>query len=114
MVREPYHLSVNCHTVAAACCCDAESYATGISNTSRVTHGGQASVELPEQDGLGRRTWPPTPQKISHENPMNSHRAASDRAPEGERMLQKHQAGFHSAVHRGARSQNRLDGTDKK
>ena len=27
-------LSVGCHTVAAACCCDTESYATGISNTS--------------------------------------------------------------------------------
>ena len=34
--------------VAAACCCDAESYATGVSNTSRVTHGGQVSVELPD------------------------------------------------------------------
>ena len=26
-----------CQTVVAACCCDAESYATGISNSSRVT-----------------------------------------------------------------------------
>ena len=25
--------SLGCHTVAVACCCDAESYATGISNT---------------------------------------------------------------------------------
>ncbi|MCO6060816.1 hypothetical protein NG726_29765, partial [Pseudomonas sp. MOB-449] len=31
-----------------ACCCDAGSYATGISNTSRVTHGGQVSAELPD------------------------------------------------------------------
>ena len=30
------------------CCCDAESYASGISHTSRVTHGGQVSVELPD------------------------------------------------------------------
>ena len=37
MVREPHHSSVGCRTVAAACCCDAESYATRISNTSRVT-----------------------------------------------------------------------------
>ena len=27
-VREPHHPSVSCQTVAAACCCDAESYAT--------------------------------------------------------------------------------------
>ena len=49
LVREPHHPSVGCHTVVAACCCcDAESYATGISNTSRVTHGGQVSVKLPD------------------------------------------------------------------
>ena len=41
-VREPHHPSVGvCHTVAAVCCYDAESYATGLSNTSRVTLGGQ-------------------------------------------------------------------------
>ena len=45
-VREPHHSSVTCHTVAAACCCAAESCATGISNTSRVTQGGQVSLEL--------------------------------------------------------------------
>ena len=45
-VRQPHHLSVGCHTVVAVCCCDAESYATGTSNTSRVTHGGQVSAEL--------------------------------------------------------------------
>ena len=42
--------SVSCYAVAAAHCCDAESYATGISNTSRITHRGQVSVELPDQD----------------------------------------------------------------
>ena len=42
-------LSFGYHTVAAACCGDAESYATSISNTSRVTHGGQVSEELPEE-----------------------------------------------------------------
>ena len=47
-VREPDHLSVSCHMVVAACCCDAESYATGISNTSRISHGGQVSAELPD------------------------------------------------------------------
>ena len=31
-----------------ACCCDAGSYATSISNTSRVTPSGQVSVELPD------------------------------------------------------------------
>ena len=45
-VREPYHLSVKCHTVVAVCCYDAESSATGISNASRVTHGGQVSAEF--------------------------------------------------------------------
>ena len=29
-------------------CCDAESDATGISNSSRVSHGGQVSAELPD------------------------------------------------------------------
>ena len=46
LVREPHRPSGGCHTVAAACHCDAESYATGISNTTRVTHGGQISAEL--------------------------------------------------------------------
>ena len=41
--REPHHPSVGCHTEVTACCCDAESCATGISNTNRVTHGGQVS-----------------------------------------------------------------------
>ena len=45
-VRDHAHPSVGCHTVAALCCCVAESYATGISNTSRVTPGTQVSVEL--------------------------------------------------------------------
>ena len=47
-VREPHHSSVSCHTVVAACCRDAERSATRISNTSRVTHGGQVSAELPD------------------------------------------------------------------
>ena len=45
-LREPYHPSVSCHAVAAACCCDAESSATRISNSSRVTYGGRVSAEL--------------------------------------------------------------------
>lgn len=47
LVREPCHPSIDCHTVVAAGYCDAESYATAISDTSRVTHGGQVSAELP-------------------------------------------------------------------
>ena len=47
-VREPHHPSVGCHTVVAACCCGAESYVTGISNTGRVTNGGLVSAELPD------------------------------------------------------------------
>ena len=43
---------------------------------------------------------------------MNSSRALSDTVLEGERMVQKDQAGFHSAVHRGTRSQNLLEGTN--
>ena len=43
---------------------------------------------------------------------MKSSRALSDRAPEGQRMVQKDQAGFHSAVYKVTKSQNRLDGTN--
>ena len=43
---------------------------------------------------------------------MNSSGALSDIAPEGERMGQKDQAGFHSP--RIARSWNRLDSTNNK
>ena len=48
LVREPHHPSVCCDTVVPTCCYDAESYALSISNTSRVTHGRQVSVELPD------------------------------------------------------------------
>ena len=94
---------MGCHTVAAAYRCDAESYATGISNTSRVTYGEQASAESSSLT-LGRRTWPPTSEKIGHENPTNSSRAWADRALEGERMAQKDGAEFRSAVGRVAGS----------
>ena len=70
--------------LVAACCYDAESYATSISNIKWVTHGGQVSAELPDQDTLGRRT-----KNIGHENPINSSGASSDIAPEGERMEQE-------------------------
>ena len=40
-VKAPNHPSVNFHTVAAACCCDAKNSATDISGSRRVTHGGQ-------------------------------------------------------------------------
>ena len=45
---------------------------------------------------------------------MNSSGTLSDAAPEGERMVQKDQAGFHSVVHMGTRSQNQLGSTDNK
>ena len=48
LIREPHHLSVGCRTVVAVCFGDAESYATGVSNTNRVTHVGQVSAELPD------------------------------------------------------------------
>ena len=110
-VREPHDPSVCCHTGEAVCCCEAENYATGISNTSRVPHGGRVSAELPDQDRAGRRTWPPTSEKIGHESPMNSRGALSAVAPEDERMAQKDQAGFRSAVHKVSRSWNLQDGT---
>ena len=94
LVREPHHPSVGYHTVASACCCDAESRATDVSYTSRVTHGGQISVELPDQDRPGRRTWPPISRTTGHENFMNSSRAFSALALEGEKMAQKDWAGF--------------------
>ena len=65
-------------------------------------------------DRLGRRTWPPTSEKVGRVNPVNSSRALSDPAPEGERMVQQDRADFHSAVHRATRSQNRLHDTDNK
>ena len=46
--RRTTPLSLGCHTVAVVCFRDAESYATSISNTSRVTYGGQVSAELPD------------------------------------------------------------------
>ena len=45
---------------------------------------------------------------------MNSLRALSDPAPEGERMAQKDQAGFRSVVRRVTRSGNQLDSTNSK
>ena len=98
--------------VAAVCCCDSESYATGISDTDRVTHGGQVSAEIPDQDRLGRRTWPPTSKKHGHENPVNNSGVLSDKAPEDERTAQKDRAGFLSAVHKVAKNWNRLDSTN--
>ena len=65
-------------------------------------------------DILGRRTWPPTSEKIGHGDPMNSNEALSDTVLEGERMVQKVWAGFHSAVHRVSRSWNQLNSTNKK
>ena len=43
---------------------------------------------------------------------MNISEALSDTALAGESMAPKDRAGFCSAVHRGAGSQNRLTGTD--
>ena len=53
-------------------------------------------------------TW----EKFGHDNPMNSSKALSDTASEGKGLAQKDQAGFFSAVHRVARSQNLPDSTN--
>lgn len=47
-IREPHHPPVGCHTVTGVGCWHADSSATGISDTSRVAHGGQVSAELPQ------------------------------------------------------------------
>ena len=61
-IREAHHLSVGCYTVAAACCCDAESYATGISNKAespRVDRF-QWSLQTRKEDLAThfRKMWP--------------------------------------------------------
>ena len=43
---------------------------------------------------------------------MNTEEQLSDTAPEGEKMAQKDQAGFHSAVQRVTKSRNQLNGTN--
>ena len=45
---------------------------------------------------------------------MNSSGALSDKAQQGERMEQRDRAGFRSAVHGVAGSQNPLEGTNNK
>ena len=52
------------------------------------------------------KAWPPNSKNVGHENPINSSGALCDTVLEGERMEQKDQAVFHSAVHRVIRSQN--------
>ena len=59
-------------------------------------------------------TWPLTSEKIDRENPVNSSGTWSDTVPESERMEQKAQAGFRSAVHKVPRSRNRLESTNNK
>ena len=44
-----------------------------------------------------KKVWLLTFEKIGHENPMNSSRALSHTALEGERMAQNKRAGFYSA-----------------
>ena len=43
---------------------------------------------------------------------MNISGALADIVPEGEKMAQKDQAGFHPAVHRIASGQNQLEGSN--
>ena len=45
---------------------------------------------------------------------MNSRGALSDIAPEGERVVQNHQAGFRSAAHKVTRSQKWHNSTNNK
>ena len=105
-VKETHHPSDSCHTMAATCCCDAESYATDISDASRFQWNFQTRQTRKKDRGSVR--------KIGHENPMNSGGPLSDTAPEGERMVQKDWAEFSSAVYRVARSGNQLDDTNNK
>ena len=53
-------------------------------------------------------------QRNWHENPKNSIRTLSDIVLEHERMAQKDQAGFYSATHRVAKSQNQHHSTNNK
>ena len=111
-VREPHDPPISCWLSYCGCCCDVESYATHISNTSRAIHVAQVSVELPDYDRPGKTTRPPTSEEFGQENSMNSREVYTfDTAPEGEMMIQKGWAGFCSAVHRVIRSQNALDST---
>ena len=90
-----------CHTVATACCCDAESYATNISNTSssRVIHGEQVSVESSRLTQIRKKDLATHFWKTGHENLVNSR---------GKRMVDKNWAEFPSDVHRVTGSQNQL------
>ena len=112
-VREPHHPSVGCHTAVAACCCDAESSATSFSNTSRIAPGGQVSVELPDWDRLGRRTWPPASGKISHDNPVNNSGGLSDRAWKT-RGRRRRLSSVLLYCAQGRRRQNQLEDTNDK
>ena len=59
-----------------------------------------------------KKDMPPTSEETGHENPMNNSGALTNIAPEGERMAQKDQEGFCSAIYRVARSCNQLAGTN--
>ena len=83
--------------MAAACCCDAEGSATRISDTSKVPQ--VDSLQWSFQTRQTRRKDLATHfQKTGHENPTNSSRALSDRAPEGERTAKADPAGLRSDV----------------
>ena len=69
------------------CCCDAESYATCISNTSRVTHGEQVFSRASRLRQTGKNALATTSEKIGPEHSMNSRGALSDTVPEGEKMV---------------------------
>lgn len=65
----------------------------------------QITAGSPMVNRFQRSFWsPPTSEKIGHTNPMSSSGTLSDVVLEGERMAQKDQAGFRSAVHRVTRS----------
>lgn len=66
-----------------------------------------------QTEGLGRRTWQRTSKNTGHEGFMNSSGVLPDRMLEGERMEQKDRARFRSAMHRVARNQNGLHGSNK-
>ena len=90
LVRKPHHPSLGCHTVAVVCCCDADSYATSQYFKYQQGHPWWTSCSGASRLGQSRTKDLAT---CGHDNPMNNRGASSDKAPEGERMVQKDQQG---------------------
>ena len=109
-IRESHHSPVSCHTVAAACCCDAEGCTTSISNiimVDRFQWSFQTKTDWEEGFGhplLKNLTMKTLWIAVGH----------CLTALEGERMAQKDGAGCHSAIHKVAETWNWLSDTNNK